>query len=235
MIAVSFALPAESSALVALLRHKRTVTRGDDESVQGKVDKQSVEIFHTGVGQKSCESKIDSFFRGDRPQYFIAAGFAGAVRDDIETGELILGENFSHPSLLREAQRLLDDRSPRVAKLFTSPRIVDSIEERNAVARARGADVVDMETEIIAQACAARDIPMLSLRVVSDSPSNPFPAPPNVLFDIQLQRTNSGDLLGFLAKHPPALWRLLRFSQQVSKARSLLAKAIVDLVRDART
>jgi nucleoside phosphorylase len=227
MIAISFALPAESSDLVALLREKRSIAYGQVESIQGKIDNRSVEIFHTGVGRNSCEARIDNFFRVERPQYFIAAGFAGAVRDDLCAGDLILGKNFSDPTLFAKANDVL---SACVVKLFTSPVIVDSIAERNEIARAQGADAVDMETEIISQACAKRGIPMLSLRVVSDSPRNPFPAPPKVLFNMQLQRTKPTELLGYLLQHPFALWRLIHFGRQVGQARATLARAIVDLV-----
>jgi adenosylhomocysteine nucleosidase len=228
MIAISFALSAESTDLVTLLREKRSVVHGGIESIQGKIDNRSVEIFHTGVGRNSCQSKIDSFFRAEPPQYFIAAGFAGAVRDDLRAGDLILGQNFSDPTLLAKANELL---SARAVSLFTSPTIVDSIDERNEIARAQGADAVDMETEIVSRACAERGIPILSLRVISDSPRDPFPAPPKVLFDMQLQRTKPAELLGYLFKHPFALWRLIQFGRQVGKARATLANAIVGLVR----
>jgi nucleoside phosphorylase len=229
MIAISFALPAEGSDLVSQLRDKRAVTRGSITIIQGKIDNHAVEIFYTGVGRKSCESKIDDFFRDERPRYFIAAGFAGSVRDDLPAGDLILAGNVSHPTLLSKAREVLHARE---VTLYTSPAIVDSIEQRNETARISGADAVDMETEIIAQACNARGVPMLSLRVVSDSPGRPFPAPPRVLFDMQLQRTKPAKLLGYLLTHPPALWRLIRFGRQVGKARAKLAGAIVDLLRN---
>jgi nucleoside phosphorylase len=228
MIAISFALPAESSDLVALLRDKRRIKRGAIATIQGKIDNHAVEIFHTGVGRKSAEAKFADFFHDEQPRYFIGAGFAGAVRDDLHAGDLILGGNFSDPVLLATAQTVLHARE---VKLLTSASIVDSITERNDAARISGADAVDMETEIIAQACSARAIRMLSLRVVSDSLRQPFPAPPPILFDIQLQRTRPTILIRYLLRHPSAFWRLIRFSRQVGQARAKLAKAIVDLVR----
>ena len=49
---------------------------------------------------------------------------------------------------------------------------------------------MDMETEFIARACAAYGVPLpVSLRVVSDTPTELFPAPTNVLFDIERQQT----------------------------------------------
>jgi purine-nucleoside phosphorylase len=58
-----------------------------------------------------------------------------------------------------------------------------------AIGREHGAVAIDMETETITRLCAERSIPMLALHVISDSPAAPFPAPPNVLFDMEAQRT----------------------------------------------
>ena len=50
MIAVSFALPTESSDLVGLLRDRKS---DEEEIIRGKIDNKEVAIFHTGVGRKS--------------------------------------------------------------------------------------------------------------------------------------------------------------------------------------
>ena len=73
--------------------------------------------------------------------------------------------------------------------MLTVPALIDSSEERERIARESGASAVDMETEFIARACAAHGIPLLSLRVITDTPTEPFLAPPSVLFDIEQQRT----------------------------------------------
>ena len=228
MIAVSFALPTESSDLVALLRDQRC-----DEAriIRGKIDQKEIVIFHTGVGKKSCESRIENVFRTEQPRILLSSGFAGAARDDLQVGDLILAENFSDRQLLSEAQRFLTSKV-HVAKLFSAPTIVDSIGERNRIAREHGAAAVDMETECIAQACAARGVRMLSLRVISDTPSEPFPAPPRALFDIESQRTKAVRLLFYLLIHPGAIGRLIRFGGQIRMARAKLTNALVTLVSE---
>jgi adenosylhomocysteine nucleosidase len=231
MIAITFALPAESSGLVGLLREKKRASSGGGRIVYGKIDNQSVAILHTGVGRKSCQLKIDNFLRAERPRCLISSGFAGAARKDFQVGDLIVAENLSDRELLSEAQRILADRNVRTAKLFTSATIVGSIDARNEIARTNGADAVDMETGVIAQACSVRGIPMLSLRVISDSLREPFPLPPNILFDIERERTNAAKLSLYLIKHPSALFDLFRFARQISQARRTLTDAIVDLLR----
>jgi len=230
MIAVSFALPAESSGFAARLREKQSATCGDMKVIHGKVANQSVAMLHTGVGRKSCESKIDNFLRAQQPRILISSGFAGGVREDLEVGDLILAENFSDRRLLSTAERVLRDRNVDTGKLFTSKTIVDSVAERDKVARVNGAMAVDMETEAIAQACAARGIPLLALRAISDTPRQPFPAPLNVLFDIERQQMDTSRLASYLLKHPIAIWRLIRFARQIARARESLTNAIATVV-----
>lgn len=226
MIAVSFALPAESSGFTALLREKQSATCGDMKVIHGKVANQSVAMLHTGVGQKICEIRIGHFLRTEHPAFLISSGFAGGVREDLEVGDLFLAENFSDRQLLSIAQRILRDRNVHAGKLFTSKTIVDSVAERDKIARVNGAIAVDMETETITQACAARAIPLLSLRAISDTPRQPFPAPLNVLFDIERQQTDTSKLASYLLKHPMAIGRLIRFARQIARARTSLTNAI---------
>jgi nucleoside phosphorylase len=227
MIVITFALPTESSALVGRLREASQVSSHGEKIVQGKIDKRSIAIFHTGVGPKSCSGKIENLFRNERPEFLLSSGFAGSARDDLQVGDIILAENFSDRHLLWAAQKLLRLTETHVVNLFTSSTIIDSITERDEIARVNSAAAVDMETETIARACAARGIRMLSLRVISDSAREPFPAPPRILFDIERQRTDFAKLIGYSLRPPDGAWRLLRFARQIARARKALTDAIV--------
>lgn len=230
MIAVSFALPAESSGLIDLLQNKQSVAIGPAKVVRGKIGERAVAIMHTGVGRKSCENRIDKFLCETRPKIFIGAGFAGAVREGLKIGELVIAENFSDSRLLSDARKILRQQNVQTIKLFTAATIVDSIDERNRIAREHGADAVEMETEYIAATCAAHAIPMLSLRAISDSPQEPFPAPPNVLFNVERQKTDGVRLAFYLLTHPSAIGRLSRFAGQVAQARNTLAQGLAALI-----
>jgi len=227
MIGITFALPSESSDLVRRLSYSRR----DGDLVLGKIDNREVAIVHTGVGAKHCNERLEILLHKARPELVISAGFAGAVTEQLSIGDLILAENFSDPQLLASAQRILRDAQPHTTKLFTSTSIIDSVSERNEIARASGAAAVDMETGAIVAVCKAHGIPLLSLRAISDSPTQPFPVPPTVLFDIQRQRTNYASLFAYLLREPASLLRLLRFAREIKRVRANLTKAIVVLVK----
>src|SRR5439155_14644919 len=114
----------------------------------------------------------------------------------------------------------------------TSTSIIDSIDERNEIARVAGADAVDMETGAIADVCRVHGVAFLSLRVISDTTNQPFPAPPSVLFDVERQRTNYGGLVAYLLRDPGSVWRLFRFGRQIARARASLTDAIIALVKE---
>ena len=109
--------------------------------------------------------------------------------------------------------------------------MVDSSEERTRMAQRTGAGAIDMETEEIAKLCSSHGVRLFSVRVISDSLEAGFPAPPEVLFDLDRQRTDIGKLLLHLLSHPATIPRLIKFSRQIAKARDALTAALIALLR----
>jgi adenosylhomocysteine nucleosidase len=254
MIAITFALPAESSGFMRKLKSKRTVVAENAKVFYGTISSREVAIFHTGVGRARCQQNIEKFLRAVKPEFLISSGFAGSLTDNLQVGDVIVGANVSDANL---TARLLEGGAPATPQpsnwlergsrelapprfsgltfpavtLLTVPSMVDSLDERTRLAQQHSADAIDMETDVIAKSCAAHGIRMLSLRVISDSAEAPFPAPPQVLFDIEDQQTKFSKLLPYLAKNPSAVGRLIRFSGQVAKARNALAVAIPEILQ----
>ncbi|HEY2568652.1 MAG TPA: hypothetical protein VGI25_04985, partial [Candidatus Udaeobacter sp.] len=163
--------------------------------------------------------------------FLISAGFAGAIEDDLQIGDLLVARNFSTIDL-NEKSSLLSGLPIYVADLLTVRALIDSVDERMAVARTSGAAAVDMETEHIAQACATLALPFLSLRVISDTPRDGLPAPANVLFDIEQQRTDLLKLVGHFLARPNHVPRLAQFAKRIRSARKILAAALTKVVRE---
>lgn len=214
MIAVTFALPAES--------------RSFRRAMPGKAGHRC-KIFHTGVGGIEATRRVVPFLETERPQLVVGSGFAGSVSSEWSAGDILIAANYSSPGLRETASCVLAGAA-RTSTLWTASEIVDSVEDRQRLAREHKAVAVDMETVFIAAECASRSIPILSLRVISDSPHEPFPAPPLVLFDIAKQRTNAATLLAHIAAHPSAVARLIRFRRQIANAEHCLAAALIAVI-----
>jgi len=229
MIAVTFALPAESSELLRHLRDRTGTERNGVRIVRGRMDDRAIEVLHTGVGEKVCRQRVETFLQDQQFDLLISAGFAGALNDELQVGDLLLAKNFSTIDL-NERGLSFSSLPIRIADLLTVSAVIDSSDERNRIARASGAAAVDMETEFIARACAEYGVPFLSLRVITDTPREPFPVPTKVLFDMERQQTDYRQLSSYVLKNPAALWRLIRFGIRVAHARKALTEAIVGLV-----
>jgi len=230
MIAVTFALPAESSAFLSRLGNKSRSDRHDIKTIRGEIDDRTIEVLHTGVGEKLCRQRMASFLQDRQFACLVSAGFAGALNDKLRAGDLLLAENFSTVELNAMRSGLGSSLIHR-ANLLTVTSIIDSIEERQKIAQTTGAVAIDMETEFIARACAEHGVPLLSLRVISDSPSEPFPGPSKILFDIERQRTHVRKLAMFFLAHPTRVPGLVQFAKRIARARTTLANALLEVVR----
>lgn len=231
MIAITFALPAESSDFVRLLENRGAVSREGVETIRGHLHGKSLVVIHTGVGKKTSRERMETILRRERFEYLISAGFAGALEKDLQVGHLLVADNFSSPSLLGSPKLVLADEGTFLGKLQTVPRMIETVEERESLNKKTGAAAVDMETEILAEVCAAHDLPMLSIRAISDTASEPFPAPAHVLFDVAKQKTISSRLGMYLLTHPGAFVRLNAFRGRVAVARKALAEALDTILR----
>ena len=239
MIAITFALPAESAEFLRRLRDKSRADRDGIRTIRGKIDDRAVEVLHTGVGENVCRQRMAKFLsatgrirRGERDQHFdylISAGFAGALNDRLQVGDLLIAKNFS-TLWSAENRSSLSSLPIHIADLLTVPALINSGEDRNKLALTSGAVAVDMETEFIARACTVHGVPLLSLRVVSDTPKELFPAPTDVLFDIERQQTQMLKLATYFFAHPHRVPRLVQFAQRIARARKVLADALVTLV-----
>ncbi len=226
MIAVTFALPAEGRDFVRRLRRREQRSDRDLPVVPGRLGDEEIEVLHTGVGQLTAGRRVRAYLDSASPKYLIAAGFAGATKPGCRIGEIILGENYSNATLLSRAEEALRSLTPTRGKIFTAPEVIDRPTARDQLWREQGVLAVEMESSVIVSAAAEKGIPVLALRSVSDTPEQPFPLPPGILFDVERQRTVLPRLGSYLVANPRALPRLIRFSRQIGIAKRALADAL---------
>jgi adenosylhomocysteine nucleosidase len=229
-IALTFALPAESSEFLRRLGNKARADRNRLRIVQGTIGERTIEVLHTGVGEKTCRERIGNFLRDQQFELLISAGFAGALNHELQINDVLVAKNFSTIDL-KQAHSLFSPLVIHPIDLLTVRAVIDSSDDRERMARESGASAVDMETESIAGACAVHGIPLLALRVITDTPTQPFPAPPSILFDIQQQRTHIAALAKFFLARPTRIPSLVQFGRRTARARKTLADALVEVVR----
>src|SRR5947207_904197 len=113
----------------------------------------------------------------------------------------------------------------------TAAMSIDSDDHNAQRAATTGAARLDIASQVIVDACAELDLPFLSLRAISDTASEPFPAPAHVLFNVEKQKTDFARLAFYLVTHPGAFSRLNAFRERVAVARKALADTLATIFR----
>lgn len=158
----------------------------------------------------------------------ISAGYAGGLDPSLASGDLLLGGNYSDPRLLAIARQTLGNRA-RAGALATSETMLETCAAKAEAAKRTGALAVEMETAAIAQSCREINLPLLSVRVVSDTANEELAVPFSVCFDSVRERPRTAALLGFLLTHPARIPRFTRFVRSITRAQRVLTAALLEL------
>lgn len=146
-------------------------------------------VLVTGVGKERAMRSMEVLLEGpSRPESVLSLGFGGALREGLETGDLVLSRRLyatGEDTFLESDARLLslaEDVLSRgditryvVGDSLTVPQVICSAAEKRRLAADTGAWVANMEDFWIGEAVAQRAIPFLSARVVLDTAHQELP------------------------------------------------------------
>ena len=190
----------------------------------------------TGVGKDRALAGMKALMDGPAmPDSILSLGFAGALRDGLGTGDLVLSrrlyavgeDTFIEPDarLLDLAQEALEGpAAPRhfIADTLTVSRMVSSATEKGRLANATTAWVVNMEDYWIGKVAIQGGIPFLSVRAVLDTAHQELPTFLEGLGDKGLLRQAFHVVANGIAR-PWDVPRVVNLSKQVRVAQDRLA------------
>jgi hypothetical protein len=114
--------------------------------------------------------------------------------------------------------------------LTTRQSAAESAGEKQRIATCTGAAAVDMETEAIADVCAAAAVPLLAVRAISDAAADPLPVPLERCYDLQRQRPRPLALVSYLLRNPQRAAPFVRFVANLSRPRAALSSFLVAFI-----
>ncbi|MGD9694999.1 MAG: hypothetical protein AB7V42_04990 [Thermoleophilia bacterium] len=211
MIAVVCAVPAERRALADL-------------------EGPGVAIHVSGIGADAA-ARAGARVAAGPPRCLVAAGFCGALADDLRVGDLVVAERVRDEAsgeTLECDPELVAAAPGRRGTLVSSPRLARTAADR---ARLDGL-AVDMESAALARAAAAAGIPFLALRAVTDETRHRLPDF-DALTDAAGRLTPGAGLLHFV-RHPSEIPALIRLGPAARTAGRSLRAGLSILLERAR-
>ncbi len=162
---------------------------------QGSVAGVPVVVSRTGAGKTLSAMVTGYMINRFRPRRILCVGLAGALRDDLEVGDVVVArDTIQHDvdasacgfapgripgtgyrelacdPLMLAVARAIDPPQGRAicGRVLTGDRFVDDPGERAALARDFGGDAVEMEGASIGLVATVHEIPYLVIRTISD-------------------------------------------------------------------
>ena len=210
MIAIAFALEFESACFRA--RHDPRLRVG---------------VWLLGEMGLGAAKNLDKRLGDTKPALLISAGFSGGLQPGLEAGDLILGENYSDSDIVAKLD--LDDRW-HVGSVTTAERILEKAEDKKSLGMHTGCLAGDLETAHLALVCAARGLPMLSIRCISDPVEEDLPIPADVLLSPRTGRPDPLALFRYLIGHPSSAAGFNQLLKNSRVAQDQLAKGLEEIL-----
>lgn len=169
----------------------------------------ALEHLLTGVGAANAAQALAERLGGSTPTLIVSTGFAGALRAGLDVGTWVTAS-----SLKDGAASLHTAPAPAVAVAFVSSDIL--VQGSVTV----DGDAVDMESVALSRVAAEHNIPLMILRMISDTPANPLPTFLGGFTAGMAATTSRGKLGGFarglrgVLKDPRGVARVVREGAQ---------------------
>lgn len=210
MIAIAFALEFESAFFRA--RHDARLR---------------VAIWLLGAMGQRAADLLEERMTQNKPQLLISAGFAGGLQPGIEAGDLVLGQNYSDPELLAQLSLGPDWK---IGDVVTEDAIIERGTDKTRLGERTGALAGDLETAHFAKICAAHEVPMLSLRCISDVAGVDLPVPSGVLLNPETGRPEPLQLFRHLMANPGSVRGFNQLLKNAKTAQTRLATGLEELL-----
>ena len=182
-----------------------------------------VKILITGIGAKNAGTSVRRFLEQHLTKQVFTCGFCGGLKPDLENGDVIFMTGY--PAL----EKRLAEADATLATFFSAPRIATTAAEKKQLRTKTGADVVEMESEAILEACREKKIPCAMVRAISDTADEDLPLDFNALTRPDLS-LHPGKLAWAIAKAPWKVIALLRLHRRTSVAAQQMADALAKVI-----
>ncbi len=218
-----YALSIESRPMEARLKKKHTENWGGIALIFGRLGGQETAIVRTGVGRKNALNAAKIVINRLNPELVYSVGFAGALNPTLKKFQII---PLNYPP--ENCIDIPSDNPTKFPVLYTADHVVTDITQKRELFEKFHADLVDMETDGIAQVCRSTKTPLKCVRIVSDTAGENIP--PDIQNILQ-QKSAAGQIgaaLGSIFHKPKRVFDLMSLQASALQAAELLVSFLTD-------
>jgi adenosylhomocysteine nucleosidase len=201
---------------------------------RAQIGSAQVHLVVTGMGRENA-SRVAGAMMKEPYEFCISAGFAGALGDRFAVGDILVADGvqrFGRAKTLQCSRNLVDAARSEGAKqvnlFLTSDHVVRTVAEKARLAPFAAA--VDMESFAIASAAQAHRVPMVAIRVISDTTERELPIRLETMVD-ERGCVSVSSVLRQVLSHPLQLPALIRLGRESSIAAEALANFLEPFIK----
>lgn len=220
-IAIIVAMQSEFNLVSNILEHAEPREIEGAKALVGELSGKQIILLKSGIGKVNAAMQVTSLIAEMHPDYIINSGVAGGIGEGMHQGDIVVGteacyhdvwcgegewgqvQGFplkfpANEHLLEAAKSVEKDNSQLVFGLIcTGDQFISDLATLQGIKRNfPDGKAVDMESAAIAQVCYAKQVPFMSLRIVSDTPG--------------MEPDNTTQYLDFFAEAPKKTFAVLR-------------------------
>lgn len=225
-IGIVCALPIELGAFLDRCQKVKKYTGGDFVFRGGFYDGIRVAVVESGMGFARARRATQALLEGHSPRWLLSCGFAGALRENIPIGSILVADSIvdQHGQAMQIDLHMPADPAHGlfVGRLLTADDIVRTVAMKRQLAEEHEALAVDQESLAVAQVARECKTRFLAVRVISDDLSADLP--PEILSIVGATGSvRIGAAVGALWKRPSAAKDMWRLREQAQSAAARLA------------
>ncbi len=182
-----------------------------------------VTVLVTGIGAKNAEAAMRRFLSQHLTKRVFTCGFAGGLNPELQVGDVVFMTGYP------ELEEKLEETDATLATYLSVQHVVTTAAEKKQLRDKTGADVVEMESEVILSVCREKKIPCAMVRAVSDTADEDLPLDFNKLSKAN-KSLHYGKLARAIARSPLKIGALVRLHRKTSFAAQQLANVLAKAV-----
>ena len=217
-IAIIVAMQSEFDLVSNILEHAEPREIEGAKALVGELFGKQIILLKSGIGKVNAAMQVTSLIAEMHPDYIINSGVAGGIGEGMHQGDIVVGtETCYHdvwcgegewgqvqgfPLKFPASSELVNDMKSLNSQLIfglicTGDQFISDLATLQGIKRNfPNGKAVDMESAAIAQVCYAKQVPFMSLRIVSDTPG--------------MEPDNTTQYLDFFAEAPKKTFAVLR-------------------------